>query len=101
MQREVLEVQRRVLGAEHPHTLRTTGSLASSLNSQGAYEEAAQMQREVLEVRRRVPGPSAEHHDPTPRSPRRMLPDSQCSANLGSTVTLLGEFESNKRRRQY
>jgi tetratricopeptide (TPR) repeat protein len=99
MQRGLLEVQRRVLGAEHPRTLATKCNLAISLFEQGAYEEAAQMQRELLEVRRRVPGPSAEHHDPTPRSPRRMLPDSQCSSNLGGT--LLGEFESNKRRRQY
>ena len=45
MLRELLEVQRRVLGAEHPRTLRTTHSLANSLYGQGVYEEAAQIGR--------------------------------------------------------
>ncbi len=61
MQRELLEGQRRVLGAEHPDTLLTMGNLAISLREQGKYEKAAQMQRELLEGQRRVLG--AEHPD--------------------------------------
>jgi hypothetical protein len=61
MRREILEVQRRVLGPEHPETLASTGHLAVSLSSQGKHDEAERMQRELLEVRRRVLG--AEHLD--------------------------------------
>jgi hypothetical protein len=50
--RETLEVRRRVLGVEHPHTL---GSSA------GESSEAVRIHRETLEVRRRVLG--AEHPD--------------------------------------
>ena len=40
MQREVLAVQKRVLGAEHPDTLTTASNLARSLSRQGKYAEA-------------------------------------------------------------
>ena len=59
MLREVLAVRKRVLGAEHPATLTTAHTLATSLYSQGKYAEAEEMQREVLAVRKRVLG--AEH----------------------------------------
>jgi hypothetical protein len=58
MQREVLAVDQRVLGAEHPDTLSTAGNLAQSLSRQGKYDEAVAMQREVLAVKQRVLGPS-------------------------------------------
>ncbi len=61
MQRELLDVQRRVLGPEHPDTLATKSNLAASLLGQGKRAEAEQMHREVLDVRRRVLGP--EHPD--------------------------------------
>ena len=54
---EVLGVQRRVLGPEHPHTLNTMGNLACALTGQGKHAEAEQMERELLDVRRRVLGP--------------------------------------------
>ena len=57
MQRDLLDVQRRVLGLDHPHTLTTTGNLASSLCGQGKYAEAEQLGRELLGVERRVLGP--------------------------------------------
>ncbi len=57
MQREVLDMRRRVLGPEHPDTLTLMSSLASSLDVQGKRAEAEQMQREVLDVQRRVLGP--------------------------------------------
>ena len=52
MQCELLEVLRRVLGAEHPGTLAYTGNLAYALRKRGKYEEAAQRQCELLEVER-------------------------------------------------
>jgi hypothetical protein len=61
MERELLDLQRRVLGLEHPHTLATMGNLARSMGGLGKHAEAAQMQRELLDVKRRVLGP--EHAD--------------------------------------
>ncbi len=51
MQREVLVVRKRVLGAEHPDTLTTAGNLAASLARQGKHDEAEKMERKVLAVR--------------------------------------------------
>ncbi len=57
MFRELLDVQRRVLGPEHPGTLATMNNLASSLIGHGKHAEARQMQHELLDVMRRVLGP--------------------------------------------
>jgi eukaryotic-like serine/threonine-protein kinase len=56
-----LESQRRVLGPEHPDTLRSMGTLARVVGDEGHYAEAEKLQRETLEIRRRVLGP--EHPD--------------------------------------
>ena len=56
MLRELLDVQRRLLGPEHPDTLTTMNNLARSLGGQGKHPEAEQMLRELLDVRRRVLG---------------------------------------------
>ena len=61
MQREVLAVMQRVLGAEHPNTLTAAGNLADSLMHQAKHDEAEKMECEVLAVRKRVLG--AEHPD--------------------------------------
>jgi hypothetical protein len=57
MEREILDVRRRVLGPEHPHTLKKMSNLGCSLHGQGKHAEAEQMQRELLDVQRRVLGP--------------------------------------------
>jgi hypothetical protein len=57
--REVLGVQKRVLGAEHPSSLTSAGNLAASLGKQGKYAEAERIEREVHGTRKRVLG--AEH----------------------------------------
>ena len=54
--REVLGVERRVLGEEHPETLTTASNLAQSLSKQGKHAEAERINREVLGARRRVLG---------------------------------------------
>ena len=58
---EALEIQRRVLGKEHPDTLRSRNNLAVAIKFQGRHEEAERLHREVLEIRRRVLG--SEHPD--------------------------------------
>jgi len=57
MGRELLDVERRVLGPEHTTTLTVMGNLALSLRRQGKHAEAEQMGRELLDVERRVLGP--------------------------------------------
>jgi hypothetical protein len=61
MQRELLDVRRRVLGPEHPNTLTSMNNLALSLSDQGKHAAAEQMERELLDVRRRVLGPGHPH----------------------------------------
>ncbi len=55
MGREVLEKRRRILGEEHPGTVKAMGNLASTLYA-GKLDEAAAVEREVLEKRRRILG---------------------------------------------
>src|SRR3984885_9363324 len=52
-----LEIQRRVLGAEHPSTLGTMQSLSDIYLHQGRYAEAETMLRDTLDTRRRILGP--------------------------------------------
>jgi eukaryotic-like serine/threonine-protein kinase len=56
-----LELQRRVVGAESPQTLRTTASLAVALENQGKYPEAEKLLGQSLDIQRRMLGP--EHPD--------------------------------------
>lgn len=51
MNREVLEIRRRVLGEEHPDTLDCRNELANALQQQGNLQESEEMHREVLELR--------------------------------------------------
>jgi hypothetical protein len=54
---EVLAVQRRVLGHEHPDTLLTAGHVAIALKSQGKYTASEAIYREVFVAQRRKLGP--------------------------------------------
>jgi serine/threonine protein kinase/tetratricopeptide (TPR) repeat protein len=51
-----LEIQRRVLGDEHPDTLQTTHDLAVLLTFQDKWAEAERLARKLLEIRQRVQG---------------------------------------------
>ena len=46
MHRQTLELSRKVLGPEHPDTLKSMSELGSVLSSQGKYVEAEQMHRQ-------------------------------------------------------
>ncbi|KAF8541462.1 hypothetical protein BDD12DRAFT_829275 [Trichophaea hybrida] len=58
---QVIEVRKRVLGAEHPGTLKSMGNLASTYSGQGKFGEAEQLEVQVIEVGKRVLG--SEHPD--------------------------------------
>ena len=59
--RSALAAQRRVLGPEHPETLRTSHNLAWSLGKLGQHAEAELLLQSVLEGHQRALGP--EHDD--------------------------------------
>ena len=61
LDRETLDIQRRVLGPEHPDTLMSMNNLATVLEHEGHYAEAEKLDRETLDIKRRVLGP--EHPD--------------------------------------
>jgi len=52
-----VEIQRRVLGPEHPDTLRTMENLANSLSELGRYAEAEKLERDTVDLRTRGSGP--------------------------------------------
>ncbi|KAJ7708541.1 hypothetical protein B0H14DRAFT_3172584 [Mycena olivaceomarginata] len=57
----VMEVRKRVLGEEHPSTLTSMASLASTYRHQGHWKDAEALEVEVMEMRKRVLG--EEHPD--------------------------------------
>jgi len=56
LQQKTLEIQRRVLGPEHTHTLITMNNLALSYLEQKRFDEAEKMLRETLVLDTRVRG---------------------------------------------
>jgi tetratricopeptide (TPR) repeat protein len=54
---EVYEIEKSVLGPEHPSTLTTRHNMALVLDNQGKYEEALQAYQEVYEIEKSVLGP--------------------------------------------
>ncbi len=59
--RECLEAQRRVMGPDHPETLRTALGLANVLGQNGRLDEAEGLYLSCLEAQRRALG--ADHAD--------------------------------------
>jgi Tetratricopeptide repeat len=54
LQRETLEIRRRVLGPEHPDTLASMNLLAGILLYEGHEVEAEKLERETLAIRRQA-----------------------------------------------
>jgi tetratricopeptide repeat protein len=80
LQEQVLDLSRRVLGAEHPDTLTSMNNLASTLQAQGDLAGARGLHEQALDIRRRVLG--GEH------------PNTSVSAfNLFGTLLEVGEPE--------
>jgi eukaryotic-like serine/threonine-protein kinase len=74
-----LEIQRRVLGPEHPDTLLSSRILASVLENEGHHDEAEKMKRQTLAIDRRVLGPD---NDETLR----------CMSSLTTTLRGKGDY---------
>jgi hypothetical protein len=56
MNEECLEIRKRVLGLEHPDTLRSMNNLAATYNGLGRWMEALKMNEECLEIQKTVLG---------------------------------------------
>jgi len=61
LQQKAMEIRQRVLGPEHPDTLKSASNLVDVLYHEGHYAEAEKLDRETLDIKRRVLGP--EHPD--------------------------------------
>jgi tetratricopeptide (TPR) repeat protein len=57
MDRQTLEIRRRVLGPEHPETLMAMAELAVTLDDSHRYAEAEKLYRAALSIQLRVLGP--------------------------------------------
>jgi putative methionine-R-sulfoxide reductase with GAF domain len=77
---DILTRYRRVLGEDHPETLRSAHNLAVGLRALGEHEQARQLHEDTLTRRRRVLG---EDHPDTLRS----------ANNLANNLSALGEHE--------
>ncbi|KAH8692117.1 putative kinesin [Talaromyces proteolyticus] len=58
---QVMEIRKRILGAEHPDTLSSIAELATTFWNQGRCMEAEELEMQVMEIRKRILG--AEHPD--------------------------------------
>ena len=61
IEKEILEIRRKVLGEDHPDTAGSYGVVAFILNAQGKAAEAGPLYQKALEIRRKVLG--EEHPD--------------------------------------
>jgi serine/threonine protein kinase len=61
LERQAIEIRRRILGPENPDTLRSMSDLGATLWGEGRYPESEKILRETLDIQRRVVGP--EHPD--------------------------------------
>jgi len=95
LQEEELEVNRRILGDEHPDTLTSMNNLASTLNNEGDLSNARVLQEEVLGTRRRVLG---EEHPDTLTSMSNLADTLLSQGDLPGARALLEEVQEVSRR---
>ena len=72
LHKEILERRRRILGEDHPDTLRSADNLATDLRMLGEVQAAHDLHKEILERRRRILG---EDHPDTLRSASNLAVD--------------------------
>jgi hypothetical protein len=82
LDQDTLDRQRRVLGPDHPHTLRSANSLAADLRALGEVQAARELDQDTLDRRRRVLGPD---HPDTLRS----------ASNLAADLRALGKVDGD------
>jgi tetratricopeptide (TPR) repeat protein len=80
LQIKVLDTRKRILGVEHPDTIKAMASLASTNRKLGKYTEAEKLEIEVLEARNRILG--VEHTDTI-----------HAMGNLAETYQKLGKYK--------
>ena len=51
-----MDMSKKVLGEEHPHTLSSTGNLASTYQNQGRWKETEQLEVQVMDMRKKLLG---------------------------------------------
>ena len=56
-----MDMRKKLLGAEHPHTLTSMGNLAATYRNQGKWNEAEQLDVQMMNMRKNLLG--AEHPD--------------------------------------
>ena len=61
----MIEIEKRILGEEHPSTLTSMANLATTYADQGRWQEAEELDVRVIEIRKRVLG---EEHPSTLKS---------------------------------
>ena len=61
LENKVLETRRKILGVEHPETIRAMANLAATYHYLGKYTDAEKLQIQVLDARNRILG--VEHPD--------------------------------------
>ena len=58
---QVMDMRKKILGADHPDTLRSIANLASTYRNQGRWNEAEQLDIQVMDMRKKLLG--ADHPD--------------------------------------
>ena len=82
---EVLSMQSRILGPDHPETLSTKANLAATMSRQGNYEEAKRLEIEVLRTMQRVLGPAHPHTAFAKENLEYTLRRAQATGAIGAT----------------
>jgi tetratricopeptide (TPR) repeat protein len=92
---QTLELQERVLGAEHPDILTTRHWMAFVLDKQGKYDEALGIYGEVLNIRERVLG---EEHPDTLRARHNMAVVLNSQGKYDEALGIYGEVLNIRER---
>ena len=83
---QILEARKRLLGDEHPNTLRVTNNLAESFTKLGLYQEAMHLYKQTLVLQKRILG---HEHPDTLRSMNGLAIS---YSNLGQYTSSPGDF---------
>ena len=83
LQIKVLDTRNKILGVEHPDTIRAMASIASTNRDLGKYTEAEKLETQVMDARKRILG--GEHPDTI-----------HAMGNLAETYYELGKYTSRE-----
>ncbi|HEY6339190.1 MAG TPA: serine/threonine-protein kinase [Candidatus Sulfotelmatobacter sp.] len=92
---QALDLRRRLLGPEHPDTLRSMNRLANVYDDQGKYAQAEALDSQTLEIQRRLLGPD---HPDTLRSMNNLAIAYRHEGKYAQAEALLSQALAIKRR---